>query len=52
MEIAGVNTIVVKMREQVTGTRNGAYWPAPGGEIELPLREALDLIEQGRAELP
>lgn len=30
----------VRMTIQITGTRDGAYWPAPGGEIDLPEVEA------------
>lgn len=40
----------VKMLVQVTGTRNGAAWPAPGEEIELPKHEADKLIAVGHAE--
>ncbi|TDO52623.1 hypothetical protein EV643_102462 [Kribbella sp. VKM Ac-2527] len=40
----------VRMLEQVTGTRNGVAWPAPGGVVDLPDGEARKLLEQGRAE--
>lgn len=40
----------IKMREQITGNRNGQYWPAPGQEIDLPEHEAAKLCAAGSAE--
>ena len=39
----------VKMQMQITGTRDGAYWPAPGGEVDLPAHEAAKMIAAGSA---
>lgn len=39
----------VRMEIQITGTRNGVRWPAPGGEVDLPDGEAADLCAQGFA---
>ena len=38
------------MRVSITGTRDGMEWPQRGGEIDLPEREAKDLIDAGLAE--
>lgn len=38
------------MKTQILGNLDGARWPAPGGEIDLPERLALHEIEAGRAE--
>lgn len=38
------------MKVQITGTRNGAHWPAPGGTINLPDQEAANMCDQGYAE--
>ena len=35
----------VRMKQQLTGSRNGLRWPAPGGVIE-----AADLLASGIAE--
>lgn len=40
----------VKMRHQISGTRDGVAWPAPGEEIDLPDDEAVTLLRQGMAE--
>lgn len=40
----------VRMKTQITGTRNGQRWPAPGGEVTLPDGEGADLCSQGVAE--
>lgn len=32
------------MRAAISGTRDGATWPPPGGEIDVPDAEAADLI--------
>lgn len=39
----------VRMLTQVSGTRNGELWPAPGDTIDLPDDEANDLIATGSA---
>lgn len=36
-----------KMRAQLSGTRNGADWPAPGELVELPEAEAADYLAAG-----
>ena len=38
------------MKIQLTGTRNGVRWPAPGGEVTLPDNEGADLCAAGLAE--
>lgn len=40
----------IRMKTHITGTRNGAYWPPAGTEIELPQGEATDLCTAGLAE--
>ncbi|HQV83798.1 MAG TPA: hypothetical protein PLX57_11895 [Ornithinibacter sp.] len=40
----------VRMKIQLTGTRNGVRWPAPGGEVTLPDNEGADLCAAGLAE--
>lgn len=39
----------VKMKGELTGTRNGEPWPRPGGEIDLPDDEAAALCANGMA---
>lgn len=39
----------IKMKIQITGTRNGVSWPPPGGEVDLPDREAAKLVDAGFA---
>jgi hypothetical protein len=39
----------VRMIGQISGTRDGKDWPAPGGEITLPDDEANALIANGLA---
>jgi hypothetical protein len=39
----------VRMKEQITGTRDSVRWPAPGEEIDLPDGEAMDLCSIGAA---
>lgn len=41
--------MLVEMRTQITGYRNGEPWPAPGGTIDVTDGEAADLIGQGYA---
>jgi hypothetical protein len=40
----------IRMIEQITGTRDGVRWPAPGGTVDLPAREATKLCAAGSAE--
>lgn len=40
----------VRMKIQLTGTRNAQRWPAPGGEVVLPDNEGADLCAAGLAE--
>lgn len=40
----------VRMKEQLTGSRNGKPWPAPGETIEVFDSEAVDLINSRVAE--
>lgn len=40
----------VRMRAQVSGTRDGERWPAVGGELVVPDAEGADLCSQGLAE--
>ena len=39
----------VKMRDKISGTRNGVEWPDPGGEIDLPDAEAAKYCANGLA---
>jgi len=39
----------VKMQLQITGTRNGAYWPASGVEVDLPDHEGAKMCAAGSA---
>lgn len=39
----------VKMNTQLSGTRNGADWPAVGEVADLPDAEAADMIAAGLA---
>ncbi|MET7514068.1 hypothetical protein ABZS88_11410 [Streptomyces sp. NPDC005480] len=40
----------VRMKVQISGTRNGQEWPAKGGEVELPDDEGAQLCASGLAE--
>jgi hypothetical protein len=40
----------VKMTVQVSGTRNGVEWPAPGETVDVPDDEAAGLVLAGLAE--
>jgi len=42
--------VKVKMLFQISGTRNGADWPAPGETVDLPEAEAAELVARGQAE--
>ena len=39
----------VRMIAQITGTRDGELWPAPGGVLDIPVDEAASLIASGMA---
>lgn len=39
----------IQMKLQITGTRDGVAWPAPGGEVDLPDNEAKKMLEAGFA---
>ena len=39
----------VTMNTQISGTRDGADWPAKGEQIDLPDAEAADLLSAGLA---
>jgi hypothetical protein len=39
----------IKMKVQISGTRNGEAWPAPGTEVDMPDDEALVLLAVGNA---
>lgn len=40
----------VTMKRQISGTRDGVDWPAPGETIDVPDEEAAGLIANGLAE--
>ena len=40
----------VRMKQQLTGSRNGLRWPAPGEVIDVLEVEAADLVGAGLAE--
>jgi len=40
----------IKMKQAITGLRDGAPWPAAGGEIVVPDAEGASLCSQGIAE--
>ena len=42
----------VVMVVQISGTRDGVDWPAPGGVLEVPADEAANLISNGFARVP
>lgn len=42
--------MIVTMRRQISGTRDGVDWPAPGETIDVPDDEAATLIALGHAE--
>ena len=41
---------IVRMDRHITGSRNGEPWPPAGETIDLPAREAADLIANGYAQ--
>lgn len=42
----------VVMTAGISGTRNGEDWPPVGGTIDLPEREARDMVAAGLARFP
>lgn len=42
--------MIITMLRQISGTRDGVDWPAPGDTIDVPDDEAMSLIELGHAE--
>jgi len=40
----------VTMKFQISGTRDGLDWPAPGDTIDVPADEAAALVAQGVAD--
>lgn len=40
------------MKRQISGTRDGVAWPAPGEAVDLPKVEAQQLVDQDLAHLP
>lgn len=40
----------VRMKVDMSGTRNGERWPARGGELVVPDAEGADLCTQGLAD--
>jgi len=39
----------IKLKVQMSGTRNGEDWPAPGSVVDLPAEESAQLVSQGCA---
>ena len=39
----------VRMKAALSGTRDGAPWPKPGGTVDLPDEEAAHLVAAGLA---
>lgn len=42
--------MIVTMKTQIGGYRNGEAWPPAGGTVDVPDHEAADLIANGYAE--
>lgn len=42
----------VQMVVQISGARDGADWPAPGGVLEVPAAEGAELVSNGFAKVP
>ncbi len=42
--------MLVKMRTEISGLRDGIPWPLVGGTIDLPRDEALAMLENGSVE--
>jgi hypothetical protein len=42
----------VRLLQQISGTRNGLNWPAPGTVVDLPDSEARDMVNSGLAADP
>lgn len=43
--------MLIRMTVQLSGTRDAATWPAPGGLVDLPDAEALEVVATGVAEI-
>ncbi len=43
--------MIVTMIRQISGTRDGVDWPAPGESIDVPDDEAAGLIDNGLAKV-
>lgn len=41
----------VRMKINITGSRDGVPWPPPGGVLEVPDHEGDELVAQGYAEV-
>lgn len=41
--------MLIQMKTQIAGTRNGLRWPLAGATIDLPEGEANDLVREGLA---
>lgn len=39
----------IRLIHRLTGLRNGKPWPAPGGVIDVPTSEAVNMISAGYA---
>lgn len=39
----------VKLRSEISGSRDGQPWPPPGSEVDLPQDEAVALLQSGSA---
>lgn len=48
--MAKQQTTKVRMRQQISGTRNGSHWPVAGKTVEVSDDEAEVLIRLGLAE--
>jgi hypothetical protein len=42
--------MLVKMKADISGSRDGKPWPRPGFTLDVPDWEARELIDQGMAE--
>ncbi len=44
-------TVKVEMLVQISGTRDGEFWPEPGETIDVPAAEADTLVAAGSAKV-
>lgn len=49
LTLGGPRMALVRMLVQLSGTRDGAEWPAPGAILECPAEEAAQLAGSGLA---